>query len=343
MNTEKQPVLCTTLYRKPMQPCNYGGILYQLRNGIFSYGFHQKIRFKRSFKKRPKSDYRQKSNFQPYSDALTRWVPYDGYIRHQNDHLSGRMTNISVMGEWQVAGVGEIRPLEKVLGAALEGRFSFKARNYLFSFQRYDLFEEFFVSHAFERFDAKRSSSGAFGFDDVLEVFLKTPLRHRAFFCELRLRPRVIFENFLSFSQRAGVPWQLWRSPGWAKHFGDGTSKTRMKTWSTSSLGEIERRWTIDRRRDWYESFAVIHRPNRKKTKQKHNEASVWSCKVSTLHHLQTREFWAACFRDPMSQPFCTSLLSCTRMCSCRTVRLQREESEEKQSSVTFPVLITEA
>ena len=30
-------------------------------------------------------------------------------------------------------------------------------------------------------------------------------------------------------------------------------------------------------------------------------------------------------------------------MYSCRTVRLQRGDSEEKQSSVTFPVLITEA
>ena len=72
----------------------------------------------------------------PLSKLLTRWVPYDGYIRHQNDHLSGRMTDISVMGEWQVAGVGGIRPLEKVLGEALEGRFSFEARNYLFFFQR---------------------------------------------------------------------------------------------------------------------------------------------------------------------------------------------------------------
>ena len=69
--------------------------------------------------------------------------------------------------------MGGIRPLEKVLGEALEGRFSFEARNYLFSFQRYVLFEEFFVSRAFERFGAKHSSSGAFGFDDVLEVFLK--------------------------------------------------------------------------------------------------------------------------------------------------------------------------
>ena len=42
--------------------------------------------------------------------------------------------------------------------------------------------KSFFVSRAFERFGAKRSSSGAFGFDDVLGLFLKTPLRHRAFF-----------------------------------------------------------------------------------------------------------------------------------------------------------------
>ena len=65
--------------------------------------------------------------------------------------------------------------------------------------------KSFFDSRAFERFGAKFSSSGAFGFDDVLEVFLKTPLRHRAFFCELRLhglRPQVFFfENFLSFFQ----------------------------------------------------------------------------------------------------------------------------------------------
>ena len=33
----------------------------------------------------------------------------------------------------------------------------------------------------------------------------------------------------------------------------------------------------------------------------------------------------------------------CTRLYSCRSVRLQRRDSEEKQSSVTFPVLVTEA
>ena len=55
------------------------------------------------------------------------------------------MTSIeqSSMGEWQVAGVGGTRPLRNVLGEALEGRFSFEARN-LFSFQSYVRFEEFF-------------------------------------------------------------------------------------------------------------------------------------------------------------------------------------------------------
>ena len=46
-----------------MQPCNFDGILYQLRHWIFLHGFYQKIRFKRNFKKRLKSDFRQKSNF----------------------------------------------------------------------------------------------------------------------------------------------------------------------------------------------------------------------------------------------------------------------------------------
>ena len=48
------------------------------------------------------------------------------------------------------------------------------------------------------------------------------------------------------------------------------------------------------------------------KRKQKHNEVSVWLCEGSTLHLLQTSEFWWACFRDPMSLPFHASLFLCT-------------------------------
>ena len=82
------------------------------------------------------------------------------------------------MGEWEVVGVGGTRPLWDVLGKALKGRFLFEARNYLFSFPSYVHFEEFFVSRAFVKFGAKRSSPGAFGFDDVLELFLKTAPGH---------------------------------------------------------------------------------------------------------------------------------------------------------------------
>ena len=96
-------------------------------------------------------------------------------------------------------GVGVTRPLQNVLGEALKGRFSFEARNYLFSFSSYVHFEEFFVSRAFVKFGAKRSSPGTFCFDDVLELFLKIALSHWALFCELRLRSRVFFENFHSF------------------------------------------------------------------------------------------------------------------------------------------------
>ena len=128
-----------------------------------------------------------------------------------------------------------------------------------------------FVSRAFERFGAKCSSSGAFGFDDVLGLFLKTPLRHRAFFCELLLRPQVFLENFLPFFQsRAGftcLTAMAIPSLSNLKHFGDGTSKTRMKT-RLPGVGEIERRRTIDRRRDWYKSCAMIHGPEEKKKTQ---------------------------------------------------------------------------
>ena len=109
------------------------------------------------------------------------------------------------MGELQVGGVGGTRPLRNVLGEALKGRFSFEARNYLFPFPSYVYFEEFFVSCAFVKFGAKRSSPGTFWFYDVLEVCLKTGLRHWAFSCELRLRPRVFFEKFHSFFKAESV------------------------------------------------------------------------------------------------------------------------------------------
>ena len=84
MNTEKRPVLCTTLYRKPMQPSNFDGIFYQLRHWIFPHGFHQTIRFKWNFKKAGSSLFCQKEH--TYSTPLVfflcielklNWIEYD--------------------------------------------------------------------------------------------------------------------------------------------------------------------------------------------------------------------------------------------------------------------------
>ena len=82
------------------------------------------------------------------------------------------------------------------------------------------------------------------------------------------------FENFLSFffffQSRAGVTWLTAMAiPRLNKALWWWYFETRMKTW-LPGVGEIVRRRTINRRRDWYESCAVIHSPkdnnNNKKT-----------------------------------------------------------------------------
>ena len=53
--------------------------------------------------------------------------------------------------------------------------------------------KSFSVSRAFVRFGAKRSSSGVFGFDDALELFLKTPLCLWAFFANPECDHEIFF------------------------------------------------------------------------------------------------------------------------------------------------------
>ena len=95
--------------------------------------------------------------------------------------------------------MGGTRPLRNVLGDALKGRFSFEARKYLFSFQSYVHFEEFLVSRVFVRFGAKRWSAGAFGFDDVLELFLKLRSVTVHLFANSDYDLEFFSENYLSF------------------------------------------------------------------------------------------------------------------------------------------------
>ena len=69
--------------------------------------------------------------------------------------------------------------------------------------------------------------------------------------------------------------------------------------------------------------------------KRKKHKKSMCDFVMSQLFIIyKTSEFWKTCFS--MSQPFCTLLFSCQWMYSCRSVMLQRGDSDEKQSSMTF-------
>ena len=130
--------------------------------------------------------------------------------------------------------------------------------------------------------------------------FLRTPTTTTSIFLKI---------SFLfSKAELVLLAWQLRRSPGWASTF-----------------------LMVQRKLEWKLDFQALARSSAEepsiilaigtsrvrgsmvqKRKQKHNEVSVWLCEGSTLHLLQTSEFWWACFRDPVSLPFHASLFLCT-------------------------------
>ena len=63
--------------------------------------------------------------------------------------------------------------------------------------------KSFSVSRAFVRFGAKRSRSGAFGFDDALELFLKTSLCLRAFFANPEYDHEISLKISFVFSKQS--------------------------------------------------------------------------------------------------------------------------------------------
>ena len=142
------------------------------------------------------------------------------------EHLNDHMTDISVIKMIISVAVWRIYPSwvnDKLWAWEGLGHFGmfwarFSGDDFRSKLKSYVHFEEFFVSRAFAKFGAKRSSPEAFGFDDVLELFLKTALRHR---WGIFLRtPTTFFENFFSFFFKAEpvlLAWQLRWSPGWAK------------------------------------------------------------------------------------------------------------------------------
>ena len=170
----------------------------------------------------------------PSSKWSSQW-PYDGYIRH---------------GWMRSCGRGRDSASPECFGRGSQGTIFVRSSKISLFFPELFLFRRVLCFPRFCKIWRQTFEPGAFGFDDVLELFLKTAPGHWAFSCELRLRPRVFFENFYSLFKAEPVllAWQLWWSPGWAKLFGGGSSKTRMETWF-SGVGEIERRRTADRRR----------------------------------------------------------------------------------------------
>ena len=193
-------------------------------------------------------------------------------------------------------GGGGTRPLRNVLGEALKGRFSFEARKYLFSFQSYVHFEEFFCFPRFCKIWRQTFELWSFWFRRCLGAFFENFASSQGIFCEPWIWPRDFFENFFYFfkAELVSLPWQLWWSPGWAKHFRDGTSKTRMKT-RLPDVGEIERRRIVDHRRDRYQSLAVIHGPKEKKN----SEVRVWLREVSTASSFTKPASFRSLFRRP--------------------------------------------
>ena len=112
-----------------------------------------------------------------------------------------------------------------------------------FSFQSYFHFEELFP-RALIRFGAECSSSGVFGFGDASELFFFFFWTKVRFVTMIFLRTLNTtdsnFENFLNFfkGKPVSLAWQRWWSPGWARHFRDGTSKLDLGVGDR----EIERR-----------------------------------------------------------------------------------------------------
>ena len=155
----------------------------------------------------------------PSSKWSSQW-PYDGYIRRGWTTSCGRGRDSATRECFGRGSRGTIFR-SKLESISFLSRVMSVSKSFFFCFPRFrKIWRETFKLWGFW---FRRCLGGLFE--------NSAPSPGIFFFCELRFRPRVFFENFLfSKAQLVLLDWQLWRSPGWAKNFGDGTSKTRMKT-----------------------------------------------------------------------------------------------------------------
>ena len=166
-----------------------------------------------------------------YPSSWSSQWPYDGYVRH-HDHLSGHMMDISVImiisvAVWRIypsswssqwlydgyirhgwmtsCGRGRDSATPECFGWGSQGTIFVRSSKIYLFFPELCSFRRVFVSCVFVRFGAKRSSAGAFGFDDVLELFLKL----RSVTVHLFANSDYNFEYFWKlpffFQSRAGV------------------------------------------------------------------------------------------------------------------------------------------
>ena len=133
---------------------------------------------------------------------------------------------------------------------------------------------------------------------------------------------RIFWKIFFFKAEPVFLAWQLWWSPGWAKHFSD----RRKLEWildfraRSSSEGPSTFVATGTSRLQWSMG------PKRKT----HNEVRVWLSEVSTLHRLQNQRGLKNLFpRHDVATVL--QVFSCTWMCRCRigraAVRGQRRKA----------------
>ena len=264
----------------------------------------------------------------PSSKWSSQW-PYDGYIRH------GWLTS---------CGRGRDSATRECFGRGSQGTIFVRSSKLSLFFPELCPFRRVFCFPRFCKIWRQTFNLWGFWFRRCLGGLFENSAPSPGIFCELRLRglrPQVFFWKFPFFfpkQSRCYLPDRYGDPQAEQSTFVMEHRRPELKL-DFRALA----RWSAEGQ--WIVVAIGTSRVRRSmvQKRKKNKEVSVWLCEGSTLHHLQTSEFWGACFRDPISLPFRTSLFSRTQMYSCRTVRLQRGESEEKQSSVTFPVLITEA
>ena len=268
-------------------------------------------------------------------------MPYDGYIRHQNDHLSGRMTDISVMGEWEVVGVGGTRPLRNVFGRGSQGTIFVRSSKLSLFFPELCSFRRVFCFPRFCKIWRQTFEPWGFWFRRCLGALFENCARSLGIFLRTPTTTTSILWKFRFFFQsRAGVTCltamvipRLSKALWW----------WFVKNWNGNLIfGRWRDRAQKDRRSSSRLVRVACGDPWSKETNAR------WSQPVITLYRLQNQQGNQRVLRSLFPRPDVSTVLlfalflHVAEQLSITLVRMQIGDSEEKQSSVTLPVLITE-